>query len=85
VTGNFTVTRNPLIKHLALLGKGIAWMPSFIVDKEIKSGSLVKILGDFDSPSFTFHLVYLYQKAIPFRQRCLIDFMKDWFSVKHTL
>lgn len=80
VNGNFTVTRNPMIKHLALLNKGVAWMPSFVIDQEIQSGSLVRILSDFDPPAFTFYLVYVYQKAMPFRQRCLIDFMKNWFA-----
>ena len=81
VTGSFTVTRNPLIKHIALLGKGLAWIPSYVVDQEIASGRLVKVLNDFDPPWTVFYLVYAYQKAIPFRQRCLIDFIKNWFSV----
>lgn len=81
VNGAFTVTRNPLIKQISLLGKGLAWMPSYVVEQEIKSGNLIRILENFDPPMSTFYLVYVYQKAIPFRQRCLIDFIKKRFSV----
>jgi len=85
VNGDFTVNRNPLIKHTALLGKGLAWVPSYVVHQEIVSGQLVRILSDFDPPAFTFYLVYVYQKAMPFRQRCLIDFIKNWFAVPAML
>ena len=85
VAGDFTVNRNPLIKHTALLGKGLAWVPSYVVHQEIMSGQLVRVLSDFDPPAFTFYLVYVYQKAMPFRQRCLIDFIKNWFTVPDML
>lgn len=85
VGGDFTVNRNPLIKQTALLGKGLAWMPSFVIHQEIMSGRLVRVLSDFDPPAFTFYLVYVYQKAMPFRQRCLIDFLKNWFAVPDML
>jgi DNA-binding transcriptional LysR family regulator len=85
VAGDFTVNRNPLIKQTALLGKGLAWMPSYVVHQEIMSGQLVRVLSDFDPPTFTFYLVYVYQKAMPFRQRCLIDFLKNWFTAHDIL
>ena len=80
VDGNFSVNRNPLIKQTVLQGKGLAWMPSYVVHQEVRSGQLVRVLSDFDPPAFTFYLAYVYQKAMPFRQRRLIDFIKDWFE-----
>ncbi|MCP4981306.1 MAG: LysR family transcriptional regulator [Gammaproteobacteria bacterium] len=85
VAGDFTVNRNPLIKQTALQGKGLAWVPSYVVHQEIMSGQLVRVLSDYDPPAFTFYLVYVYQKAMPFRQRCLIDFIKNWFTEHGTL
>jgi len=80
VNGDFSVTRNSLIKHITLAGKGLGWMPSYVLDKELSSGDLVRVLNDFEPPPFTFYLAYVYQKAMPYRQRRLIDFLKDWFS-----
>jgi len=80
VNGDFSVTRNSLIKHITLAGKGLGWMPSYVLDKELRSGDLVRVLNDFEPPPFTFYLAYVYQKAMPYRQRRLIDFLKDWFS-----
>mgnify|MGYP000312484658 CR=1 FL=1 len=80
VSGGFSVPRNPLIKRLALQGGGIAWMPAFVIEQEVREGSLVKVLEDYYPPAFTFYLVYVYQKSMPLRQRRLIDFIKQWFA-----
>ena len=80
VDGNFTVNRNPMIKKSTLQGKGLAWLPSYVAYREIQSGELVRVLSDYDAPAFTFFLTYVYQKAIPFRNRRLIDFIKEWFE-----
>jgi DNA-binding transcriptional LysR family regulator len=85
VNGDFTVNRNPLIKQTTLRGKGLARMPSYVVHQEIMSGQLIRILSEYDPPPLTFHLVYVYQKAMPFRQRCLIDFFKNWFVATDML
>ena len=85
VNGDFTVNRNPLIKHTTLLGKSLARMPSYVVHQEIMSGRLIRVLSEYDPPALTFHLVYVYQKAMPFRQRCLIYFLKNWFAAHDTL
>ena len=85
VDGDFTVNRNPLIKHTTLLGKGLARMPSYVVQQEIRTGQLIRVLGEFDPPALNFHLVYVYPKAMPFRQRCLIDFIKKWFAQPEML
>jgi DNA-binding transcriptional LysR family regulator len=84
VNGDFTVTRNSLIKQITLAGKGLGWMPSYVLEKELKSGDLVRVLNDFEPPPFTFYLAYVYQKAMPYRQRRLIDFLKDWFSLSQN-
>jgi DNA-binding transcriptional LysR family regulator len=84
VEGDFSVNRDSLKKHAALEGKGLAWLPSYVVHRELKSGELVRVLSDYDSPAFTFYLVYVYQKAMPLRQRRLIDFIKGWFE-KHDI
>jgi len=84
VEGDFSVNRNPLIKQATLNGKGLAWLPSYVVHRELQAGELVRILSDYDPPEFIFYLVYVYQKAMPLRQRRLIDFTKEWFE-KHDI
>ncbi len=85
VGGDFSVNSNPLIKRATLQGKGLAWMPSYVVHRELKSGVLVRGLSDFASPAVSFFLVYVYQKAMPLRQRRLIDFIKNWFEENDML
>ncbi len=85
VDGDFSVNQNPLIKQSILQGKGLAWIPSYVVHREIISGQLVRVLSDYDPPAFTFYLAYVYQKAMPLRQRRLIDFVKEWFAKSDVL
>jgi DNA-binding transcriptional LysR family regulator len=85
VAGDFSVNRNPLIKQAALEGKGLAWLPSYVVHKELQSGELVRVLAEFDAPAFTVYIAYVYQKAMPLRQRRLIDFIKNWFETHKIL
>lgn len=80
VHGDFSVNRNPLIIQATLQGRGLAWVPSYVVHQELQTGALVRVLGDYEAPAFTFYLAYVYQRAMPLRQRRLIDFIKGWFD-----
>lgn len=80
VDGSFSVNRNQLIKQTTLAGRGLAWLPSYVAYKKLAAGELVRVLCPYEAPAYTFYLAYVYQKAIPLRQRRLIDFTKDWFA-----
>lgn len=80
VEGNYSVGRNTLIKKRILSGKGLSRVPSYVVGPELRSGKLIRVLQEYEPKGFPFSLVYPYQKAMPLRQRRLIDFFKDWFS-----
>ncbi len=80
VDGDFTVNRNPTIKQLALSGRGLARLPSYVLNRELKSGALIEVLEEYTQSTFRFYLVYLYQKSLPMKNRRMIDFIKSWFQ-----
>jgi DNA-binding transcriptional LysR family regulator len=50
------------LKALALTGNGIALLPPFLCEKEVRSGTLVPVLPNWHTPPKPLHLVYAKHK-----------------------
>jgi len=59
----------------AVQGLGITRVLNFMISDELRSGSLVQILGDYDGGSFPVHLVYVRQGLLPLKVRAFLDWM----------
>jgi DNA-binding transcriptional LysR family regulator len=53
------------LNSLALEGAGIALLPSFLCESEIKTGKLIPILQEWTSEIAPMHFVYPAQKYVP--------------------
>jgi DNA-binding transcriptional LysR family regulator len=62
------------LKAMAIKGKGICYLPSFISYQAIKSGQLVPIMSDFQLPAINAYAVYPQTRFLSERCRSLIDF-----------
>ncbi|MEZ0494781.1 LysR substrate-binding domain-containing protein [Sphingomonas sp. IW22] len=60
-------------------GVGIARLPDFIVDPEIKKGELVKILNDWRAPPVALHLLTPPSARRPARVELLISWLSERF------
>jgi DNA-binding transcriptional LysR family regulator len=58
----------------ATAGAGIACTLSYLVDDLVKSGSLVKLLGAYESPPTPVSLIYPSQGQVPRKLRAFLDF-----------
>ena len=58
VSGSLVANKGDLLRDLAAAGLGIAYLPSFLVDRDIRSGRLVEILGSYTKPTFPLSIVY---------------------------
>ena len=65
------------LKHLALIGTGIALLPEFMARKELADGSLARVLPQWHSACNPVHAVYPRQRFIPARTRAFLDFLKQ--------
>ncbi len=68
--------------HTACLqGHGLAWLPMFLIARDIEDGSLVPVLDDFRDreADTTISIVRPELDLVPKRTRALIDFMVAWF------
>lgn len=76
VTSNFKSNNLLALKDAAMAGTGIARLPLWMVDSEIKSGLLRPILGRFQIPPFGIHAVFPSARQILAKVKLFVDFIK---------
>lgn len=77
LTKKIVVNDMTLAHNLALEGAGIAFLPSFFCDSEVKSGKLVSILKEWSSEIAPMHFVYPDQKYVSPIVKAFIEMSTD--------
>ncbi|HCU54544.1 MAG TPA: LysR family transcriptional regulator [Gammaproteobacteria bacterium] len=77
VKGRIRCNNDFVIKQAAIDGLGIAFFPSFFVDREIADGRLVQVLKGYDGPSFFIQAVYPTRRHLPSKVRVFVDFLVE--------
>jgi DNA-binding transcriptional LysR family regulator len=80
--GGFGANNGDLLAQLAVNGEGIALLPRFIVEEELRSGVLVAILTDWSAPDIWLTLYYPPYERLPLRVATFSDFFEVY--VKET-
>lgn len=66
-----------VIKQAALVGCGVAELPTIVCHEEIAGGSLVTLLPDWSLPDMTLYVVFASRKGIAQAVRCFIDHLSE--------
>ncbi|MEG1041831.1 MAG: LysR family transcriptional regulator [Pseudomonas sp.] len=80
VSGSFASNHYSLLKKAALLGAGIARLPSYMLHAELADGRLQWLLRDYQTRSVPLFLVHPYQGRMPKRVQVLVDYLMHWFK-----
>ncbi|WPN99603.1 LysR family transcriptional regulator [Pseudomonas sp. MUP55] len=80
VSGTFASNHYNLLKKAALVGAGIARLPSYLLPAELADGRLRWLLRDYQTRSQPMYLVHPYQGGLPRRIQALADYLVDWFK-----
>ncbi|MES2870763.1 MAG: LysR family transcriptional regulator [Pseudomonadota bacterium] len=80
VTGPFASNHYSLLKKAALIGAGIARLPSYMLHAELADGRLRGVLRDYQTRSNPMYLVHPYQGGLPKRTQVLVDYLVGWFE-----
>lgn len=70
----FASNNGEMILAAALEGKGIALMPEFLIEQELRDGRLQRVLPDFSLPEVPVNLVYPTRKNMTAALRAFLDF-----------
>ena len=86
--GKIGVNDMSLAHSLAIQGAGIAFLPSFLCQAEIKAGRLVSVLTEWRSKTEPIYFVYPAQKYVPLATKAFIEIatviMQSRFKVEGT-
>lgn len=77
VDGRYDFNDDGALRHFAVSGHGIAYLPSFIVREEVASGALVPLLQKFTIEPLPVCLVYPGRELLSPAKRALIDHLME--------
>ena len=80
VTSNFRSNNLLVLKDAALAGVGIARLPLWMVDADIKAGLLRPLLENISFSGFEIHAVFPSSRQIPAKVKLFVDFIKTELS-----
>ena len=80
VDGAIVANDGQLICEAARDGLGILAQPTYIIQKDLEAGRLVRVLDDWDLPRLTMNIAYPSKSFVPLRTRLFIDFLVERFG-----
>ncbi|KYN85051.1 LysR family transcriptional regulator [Vibrio cidicii] len=66
-----------MLRQFLIDGVGFGMLPNIVVAKELQSGELVQILGDYHDVSIPMYAVYVDKKYMPLNLKVLLRFLKE--------
>lgn len=78
--GRATANLPELLMRLARAGAGITLLPHHFAEPHVRSGELIQVLADWDSPTVTAWTVFPGRRLMPTRTRVFLDMMQAEFS-----
>ncbi|MBY5944533.1 LysR family transcriptional regulator [Photobacterium rosenbergii] len=73
---SLSVRTTAMLRDFVLMGEGFAVMPSFVIENELKSGRIVRLLPELHGVTVSLYAVYQHKTLMPKKVRALIDFFK---------
>jgi DNA-binding transcriptional LysR family regulator len=88
VKGNFTANNSEAIRETALKGLGVALVPGFSVDADLRDGRLQEVLGGYDvegAVANDVYALYLPTRYLSPKVRAFVDFFVERFGAEPGL
>jgi DNA-binding transcriptional LysR family regulator len=80
VSSNYRSNNLLALKDAALAGVGVARLPLWMVDAEIKAGLLKPVFSNYRLSGFDIHAVFPTSRQIPAKVRLFVEFIKNELS-----
>lgn len=73
------------VREAARAGLGVAVLPDWLVDEDLRSGRLVRVLPKWKTRGLPIHVVYASQRLLPARVSAFIDFAVAYMTKELAL
>ena len=75
VSGNVNINNTIDLKNLVKAGIGIGYLPHYSVQEELKNGSLISILDEFQPADHELHAIYPHNKYLNKKAKLFLEFI----------
>ncbi|EHD13111.1 putative HTH-type transcriptional regulator YafC [Commensalibacter intestini A911] len=83
VNGSLTANNGEMLRDAAIMGQGIAYLPKFLLNKELQEKKLVAITLDYPTiQEAALYIMYPPADYVPLKSRVMIDYLVQHFSQK---
>ncbi len=79
ITGNFEGDNADAVYHATLAGLGIARLSTYLVERDIASGALVRLLPDYEQENADIAVTYAEKRNLAPKIRVFVDFLAARF------
>ncbi|CAE6782238.1 LysR family transcriptional regulator [Paraburkholderia haematera] len=79
-TNAIAANNTEMLRQFALLGMGVAILPSYLIGRDLASGRLVPLLGDYHLPKIEITIAYPSRLHLPAKVRTFIDHLVAHFQ-----
>src|SRR5690606_5732989 len=76
--GGFSANNGDLLQRLVANGEGVALLPRFIVEDDLRAGRLVEVLPEWSAPKIWLTLYYPPYAQLPLRVATFSDFFEHY-------
>ncbi|MDR3534185.1 MAG: LysR family transcriptional regulator [Rhodopila sp.] len=80
VRGSLEANNGDVLRAVALRGRGLVLVPSFIVGEDLMAGRLIPVLPEYRVPELTIHAVYPHARHLSAKVRSFVDFLVPCFG-----
>jgi DNA-binding transcriptional LysR family regulator len=84
VSGDLVCNMGDALKNVAVQGRGIVRLPSYIVDDAIAAGKLEELLDGYERTLRPVHAVYPHRDHVPGKVRTFVEFSRRAFALRET-
>ncbi|MFM0337249.1 LysR family transcriptional regulator [Paraburkholderia fungorum] len=79
-TNAIAANNTEMLRQFALLGMGVAILPSYLIGRDLASGRLVPLLKDYRLPQIEITIAYPSRLHLPAKVRTFIDHLVEHFQ-----
>ena len=80
INGNLLTNSQETLRRLALDGRGLFIPPPFLVDGDLRTGRLVRVLEDYSGVEFAINAFYPHRHHVSAKVRAFIDLLAERFA-----
>ncbi|MDX8399892.1 MAG: LysR family transcriptional regulator [Gallionellaceae bacterium] len=82
ISGRLEANNGDALIAITTRGMGISYIPTFIVEKEVRERKLEILLAQFPTPELGIYAIFPSNRYVPHRVRALVDFISQRIGTK---